>query len=85
VRIPSHSAFVPPSAAWAFVLLLLPGTTSDAQSTSINGHAVVRDEQQNIVTWMTPADTAFDRFLDQRWDFIKTGVPMSPGPAPRSS
>ena len=82
---PSHSALVRPSAAWAFVLLLLAGTPSDAQSTSINGHPVVRDGQQKIVTWMTPADTAFDRFLDQRWSFIKTRVPMSPGPAPRSS
>ena len=45
----------------------------------------MRDGQQKIVTWMTPAATAFDRFLDLRWSFIKTRVPMSPGPAPRSS
>ena len=75
---------LPPGAASTF-LLLFAGTQSYAQSTSINGHAVVRDGQQKIVTWMTPAATAFDRFLDQRWSFIKTGVPMSPGPAPRSS
>ena len=73
-----------PGAALAFVLVLA-SAASAAQSTSINGHPVVRDGQQKIVTWMTPADTAFDRFLDQRWNFIKTRVPMSPGPAPRSS
>ena len=82
---PSHPALLRPRAACAFVLLLLAGASSSAQSTSIAGHAVVRDAQQKIVTWMTPADTAFDRFLHQRWNFIKTGVPMSPGPAPRSS
>ena len=82
---PSHPALLRPRAAWAFVLLLLAGASSNAQSTSINGHAVVRDAQQKIVTWMTPPETAFDRFLDQRWSFIKTRVPMSPGPAPRSS
>ena len=74
-----------PAAALVLLGLLIAGTSSYAQSTSINGHAVVRDGQQKIVTWMTPAATAFDRFLDQRWNFIKTGVPMSPGPAPRSS
>ena len=82
---PFHSTLVRLGTALAFVLLLLAGASSSAQSTSIAGHAVVRDAQQKIVTWMTPADTAFDRFLHQRWNFIKTGVPMSPGPAPRSS
>ena len=85
---PSESPFRPallrPGAALV-LLLVLAGASSYAQSTSINGHTVVLDGQQKIVTWMTPAATAFDRFLDQRWSFIKTGVPMSPGPAPRSS
>jgi hypothetical protein len=65
--------------------LLLAGASSHAQSTSIAGHTVVLDDQQKLATWMTPAATAFDRFLDLRWSFVKTGVPMSPGPAPRSS
>jgi len=66
-------------------LLLLAAAESYGQSASINGHTVVLDGQQKLVTWMTPAATAFDRFLDLRWSFVKTGVPMSPGPAPRSS
>ena len=73
------------SVASLALLLLLAASRTSAQSSSVNGHPVVRDEQQKIVTWMTPAATAFDRFLDQRWSFIKTRVPMSPGPAPRSS
>ena len=79
------TACLRPAAALVLLSLWTAGSPSYAQSTSINGHAVVRDGQQKIVTWMTPAATAFDRFLDQRWSFIKTGVPMSPGPAPRSS
>jgi hypothetical protein len=67
------------------LLLLMAGAQGHSQSTSLNGHAVVLDGQQKIVTWMTPSSTAFDRFLDLRWNFVKAGVPMSPGPAPRSS
>jgi hypothetical protein len=80
------SARVRPAVALALALLLsLVGTRGQGQSASVNGHPVVLDGQQKIVTWMTPAATAFDRFLDQRWSFVKTRVPMSPGPAPRSS
>ena len=49
-----------------------------------NTHTVVLDGQSKIVSWMTPQSTAYDRFLHQRWNFIKTMVPNSPGPEPRS-
>ena len=75
----------PGSAVTLTLLVLLVGARGHGQSASVNNHPVVLDGQQKIVTWMTPPETAFDRFLDQRWDFIKTSVPMSPGPAPRSS
>jgi hypothetical protein len=52
---------------------------------SIATHKVVLDNQSRIVSWITPQSTAYDRFLHQRWNFIKIRVPDSPGPAPRSS
>ena len=50
-----------------------------------NNHKVVFDNQQKIISWITPQSKAFDQFLHMRWDFIKTRVPNSPGPPPRSS
>ena len=47
-------------------------------------HNVVLDEQNKIVPWYSPAENAYDHFLRLRWDFIKTKVPNSPGPDPRS-
>jgi hypothetical protein len=47
-------------------------------------HNVVLDEHKKIVPWYSPADKAYDHFLRLRWDFIKTMVPNSPGPDPRS-
>lgn len=52
---------------------------------SIAYHKVVLDNQAKLISWITPQSKAYDRFLFQRWDFIKTKVPNSPGPAPRSS
>jgi hypothetical protein len=47
-------------------------------------HNVVLDEQNKIVPWYSPAENSYDHFLRLRWDFIKTKVPYSPGPDPRS-
>jgi hypothetical protein len=47
-------------------------------------HKVVLDEQNKIVPWYSPAENAYDHFLHLRWNFIKTRVPNSPGPDPRS-
>jgi hypothetical protein len=50
-----------------------------------NSHRVVLDKQEKIIPWSTPAGKAYDHFLRLRWEFIKTRVPPSPGPAPRST
>ena len=47
-------------------------------------HKVVLDEKNKIIPWYTPCENAYDHFLHLRWNFIKTKVPNSPGPAPRS-
>jgi O-glycosyl hydrolase len=59
-------------------------TLDTVQKMSFNNHKVVLDDQQKIMSWITPQSNAYDRFLHMRWDFIKTRVPNSPGPAPRS-
>jgi hypothetical protein len=48
-------------------------------------HKVVLDKQNLIIPWYSPRENAYDHFLHMRWNFIKTRVPNSPGPAPRSS
>ncbi len=47
-------------------------------------HNIVLDEQDKLLPWFTPQEKAYDHFLHLRWDFIKTRVPNSPGPHPRS-
>lgn len=49
-----------------------------------NTRPVVLDDQGKIIPWFKPASMAYDFFIRQRWNFIKTKVPNSPGPAPRS-
>lgn len=48
-------------------------------------HKVVLDEQNKLLPWYKPQAKAYDHFLHLRWDFIKSKVPNSPGPAPRSN
>lgn len=48
-------------------------------------HKVAFDKQGKLLSWMKPQEMAYDQFLRLRWDFIKTKVPNSPGPAPRSN
>ena len=50
-----------------------------------NNHKVVLDNERKILSWITPQSRAYDQFLHMRWNFIKTRVPKSPGPTPRSS
>lgn len=50
-----------------------------------NTHTVLLDKHRKLLPWYNPADHAYDHFLRTRWDFVKTKVPMSPGPPPRSS
>jgi O-glycosyl hydrolase len=68
---------------------LLIGQIMPHQDTShvliFNNHKVVSDNEHRIISWITPQSGAYDKFLHQRWNFIRTHVPDSPGPAPRSS
>ncbi|WP_018615031.1 hypothetical protein [Segetibacter koreensis] len=59
--------------------------TANAKADSFIGHKVILDKQSKIVSWITPQSSAYSKFLHQRWNFIKTRVPNSPGPKPRSS
>jgi len=56
----------------------------DTADRVFNLHPVVLDGEGKLLSWITPADKAYDQFLRWRWSFIKTKVPNSPGPAPRS-
>lgn len=47
-------------------------------------HSVMLDSEGKLLPWYTPQERAYDHFLHLRWEFIKTKVPDSPGPAPRS-
>jgi hypothetical protein len=49
-----------------------------------NTREVVLDAEGKIVPWYVPTERAYDQFLRQRWNFVKTRVPAAPGPAPRS-
>ena len=51
---------------------------------SIATHKVALDEKSKLISWIQPQSRAYDIFLRQRWNFIKTSVPCSPGPLPRS-
>ncbi len=66
----------------------IPRGTDQADSMKMrfqrNTHPVVLDDQGKIVPWSKPASMAYDYFVRQRWSFIKTKVPNSPGPSPRS-
>lgn len=51
---------------------------------SIAIHKVILDQRSKLIPLTMPVGKAYDLFLHQRWNFIKTKVPFSPGPAPRS-
>jgi hypothetical protein len=59
--------------------------TKSAKDTLFCGHKVNLDSSGKLLPWYFPQDKAFDHFLRLRWDFIKTKVPMTPGPALRSN
>jgi hypothetical protein len=67
------------------LLLAFAAVHTVAAADTFNGHTVKLDDQGKIIPWSTPADEAYDQFLRLRWNFIKTRVPPSPGPPPRSS
>jgi hypothetical protein len=61
------------------------GATSAFANDVLNTHQVILDDKGKIIPWYKPTDHAYDQFLRQRWNFVKTKAPMSPGPEPRSS
>jgi hypothetical protein len=74
-----------------FLLLILVAflvTCSQEQivqtETKFCGHRVVLDKKGKLLPWYEPREKAYDHLLHLRWDFIKTRVPLSPGPEPRS-
>ena len=70
------------------LFIVLSGTGCFAQLTnyqdSLCNRKVVLDKYNKIIPWYSPQDKAYDQFLRIRWEFIKTKVPASPGPLPRS-
>lgn len=69
-----------------FICLALVHTIVTAQSVdTFNNHVVKLDDKGKLLSWITPQSDAYHTFLTKRWDFIKTGVPFSPGPPPRSN
>jgi hypothetical protein len=72
-----------------FISTLLSAQSTPPQDTLhevvFNNHKVIFDNEHKIISWITPQSGAYDQFLRMRWDFIKTRVPYSPGPPPRSS
>jgi len=49
------------------------------------GHEVQLDNERRLLPRKTGDQNPYDHFLRLRWNFVKTRVPGSPGPAPRSS
>ncbi len=50
-----------------------------------NGHTVQLDKSDKLLPRNVGDKNPYDHFLHLRWNFIKTKVPNSPGPEPRSS
>lgn len=73
----------------AMIILLIAMISCNNQSkvitnTTFSTHKVILDNLDKIIPWYTPQENAYDHFLHLRWDFIKTRIPNSPGPDPRS-
>lgn len=69
------------------LLFVLPCCTSNdikITDTIFCTHKVVLDNKGRIIPWFTPRENAYDNFIKLRWSFIKSRVPLSPGPVPRS-
>ncbi len=47
---------------------------------TFNNHRVILDKEGKLLPWYQPSAYAYDQFLHQRWNFIKTQVPNAPGP-----
>jgi len=63
-----------------YILSIIIAANAGAQGDSLNHHKVLLDKQGKIISWMQPQANAYSRFLQQRWNFIKTSAPASPAP-----
>src|SRR4051812_43862120 len=61
------------------------GSSVEKEADSFNMHKVILDDESKIISWIVPQSKAYSEFLRQRWNYIKTKVPNSPGPPPRSN
>lgn len=84
-RVPNFAAVAAIVAAAVISALVAPHRAQAAGDEIFNTHRVVLDSEGKLLPWYGPADRAYDHFLRLRWEFIKTKVPLCPGPAPRSS
>ena len=55
-----------------------------ARPDSLCNHKILLDSSGKIISWMGEPEKSYEWFLTARWNFIKTKVPVSPGPPPRS-
>ena len=69
----------------AFLFAQVFSNTYSSKPGSIFTHKVVLDSQSKPISWISPQSKAYAQFLHQRWNYINTMVPNSPGPAPGSS
>jgi hypothetical protein len=69
---------------FSLCFITIQSVFSQSGKDTFNGHKVKLDNQSKIISWIEPQLLAYDQFLHQRWNYIKTRVPYSPGPAPRS-
>jgi hypothetical protein len=67
-----------------FILLLFSCNKPEKTVAIFCTHQVAVDKKNKLLPWYTPMENAYDHFLKLRWNFIRTRVPLSPGPLPRS-
>ncbi|MBL7697309.1 MAG: hypothetical protein JNK79_04095 [Chitinophagaceae bacterium] len=67
-----------------FIPAAVPAQVKVDSSRIFCGHEVALDNNNRLLPRKVAAKNAYDDFLRLRWNFIKTRVPNSPGPAPRS-
>lgn len=71
--------------SYLFTISNVYAQTQEKSDTTFCGHPVILDHQGKLLPWYFPQEKAYDHFLHLRWNFLKTRVPYSPGPEPRSN
>ncbi|PYV13890.1 MAG: hypothetical protein DMG21_19885, partial [Acidobacteria bacterium] len=60
------------------LLLAVPAPLLGQQKRRLNGHPVVLDCDQKLLSWATPQERAYDHVVKLAWDFIENKVPSEP-------